>query len=243
MLAKETGIKESYKLKHEYLFEWEIPDRYVEHRVSVETLLDRGLSFEDYLTDDGRLPCLEEFRSLMIKKVLNPAFNGYTIGKHLGQMARCFGARAPVKEIANQILTDCPQGFYPNYKGQFVRWKERKDDVPETVDFDHFYWITRGINESLFDCWLSDAIFVEDFLAHVKWANELTKEMEILWELYWDNLCDEIYTGANSNSAANRAQELQVRESQVNEMIEKEAVSIGLWSIYSCSQPCSPVQK
>lgn len=90
-----------------------------------------------------------------------------------------------MKEIANQILTDCPRRIFVDYKGQFVKWQY---DVLETMDFDHFYWITRGINEAVFDCWLSDTTFLEYFLAHIEWANELTKEMETLWEFYWENL-------------------------------------------------------
>lgn len=72
MLALATGIKDSYIFRHEYLFEWEIPDQYVEHRISVETLLDRGLNLDDYLKDNSRLPCLEELRSMMIKKGIEP---------------------------------------------------------------------------------------------------------------------------------------------------------------------------
>lgn len=50
------------------------------------------------------------------------------------------------------------------------------------------------------------------------------------WELYRDDL---IWIGPNSDSAGSRARELRMREHNMNELIEKEAVSIGLWSTFS----------
>jgi hypothetical protein len=47
-LAQENGEDEPRKFKDEYIFEWEIPEKYIVHRVSVQTLLERGLDMERY---------------------------------------------------------------------------------------------------------------------------------------------------------------------------------------------------
>lgn len=87
--------------------------------------------------------------------------------------------------------------------------------------------MTRGVNETLFDCWLSDDSFLPDLLAQVEWAHNLTEGMGILCEHYWENLYHETWTGANSHFAADGAEKLQMREREIHELIEKDAVSIG----------------
>ncbi|GFF60995.1 hypothetical protein IFM51744_10551 [Aspergillus udagawae] len=104
--------------EYEYIFEWEVPEQYVEHRVSLQTLLDRGLDLCDYLDETDHLPDLKTLRKEMTKRLLNPSFSGYDIGRSLGRMARCFGARAPVYEIASQLLTDCPRRIGVNHQYQ-----------------------------------------------------------------------------------------------------------------------------
>ena len=55
-LAREIGLDaESQMLfKDEYLFEWEIPRRYVVHVVSLQTLYNRGFAMESYMVPDER---------------------------------------------------------------------------------------------------------------------------------------------------------------------------------------------
>lgn len=48
------------------------------------------------------------------------------------------------------------------------------------------------IDEALFDLWLADGNFIVDCVAH-----DLTSEMEILWELHWEDFCFEVRTGSN----------------------------------------------
>jgi hypothetical protein len=45
-LAEECGLPEPNLRYHEFVFEWAIPDEYVLHKVSLQTLMDRGLSWE-----------------------------------------------------------------------------------------------------------------------------------------------------------------------------------------------------
>ena len=45
-LAKECGLSEPSLFYHEIVFEWAIPENYVLHKVSLQTLMDRGLQWE-----------------------------------------------------------------------------------------------------------------------------------------------------------------------------------------------------
>ncbi|KAJ5562765.1 hypothetical protein N7461_001526 [Penicillium sp. DV-2018c] len=216
-LALELGYspEERRKFMHEYIFEWEIEYQYVEHMVSVETLLDRGLDLDSYLQND-RLPDLRGFRGLMIDMILDLPLDGYSVGRELGRMARCFGARAPVKEIANSLLTDCPTWISVNEERQNVKWTitEGSNDGEyrivslEDIDFEHFYWISQGMNEVLFDSWLQDSDFIQECIAHA----ELAK----------------VWNGVNSDPATDEARTLQSREQEIHDLIERHAVSIGL---------------
>ena len=189
-LALELGYspEERRKVMHEYIFEWEIEYQYVEHMVSVETLLDRGLDLDSYLQND-RLPDLRGFRGLMIDMILGLPLDRYSVGRELGRMARCFGARAPVKEIAHGLLTDCPTWISVNEERQNVKWTITEDSDNgeyrivslEDIDLEHFYCISQGRNEALFDFWLQDSDFIQYCIAHAELANDLTAEMEILW--------------------------------------------------------------
>jgi hypothetical protein len=186
-------------------------------------IITNGMHNHD-LEDDNRLPNLRTLRSLMTDMVLNPGFDDYAIGRCLGQMARSFGARAPVNEIASQILTDCPRCISVDYQNQWVKWEEFADPI----DFDHFYWITRGINDSLFECWLADSTFYLDYLAYVEWTKHLREEMQILWDHYWEDISHEVWSGANSNLEDENARKLQRREQSMNALVEKKAIAIGL---------------
>jgi hypothetical protein len=97
-------------------------------------------------------------RQAIARHILDPFFDGYGIGVSLGFMARRFGARAPVCDIAHQILTECAKYLHVDHNAQSVcvsYWDGHK----KTLDFEHFYWIDRGIDESLFEWWLSDIDF------------------------------------------------------------------------------------
>ncbi|KAJ5575866.1 hypothetical protein N7535_002792 [Penicillium sp. DV-2018c] len=229
-LALELGYspEERRKFMHEYIFEWEIEYQYVEHMTAGWIWIP--------ISPNDRLPDLRGFRGLMIDMILDLPLDGYSVGRELGRMARCFGARAPVKEIANSLLTDCPTWISVNEERQNVKWTitEGSDNGEyrivslEDIDFEHFYWISQGMNEVLSDSWLQDSDFIQDCIAHAELANDLTAEMEILWELYWDNLYFEVWNGVNSDPATDEARTLQSREQEIHDLIERHAVSIGL---------------
>ncbi|KAJ5240532.1 uncharacterized protein N7469_002123 [Penicillium citrinum] len=236
-LALDLGYcpEEGKKFIHEYIFEWEIENRYVELIVSVDTLIDRGLDLGSYI-QNGRLPDLQGFRVSITEMILGLPLDGYSVGRELGRMAKCFGARAPVEEVAHKLWTDSPTYIYVKEESLNVKWKVTESAESgeyeifriRDIDFEHFYWMSRGIDEVLFDSWLADGIFIEERIAHAELANNLTTEMEILWELYWDDLHFEAWNGINSGSATDKARKLQSREQGIHDQIERQAISIGL---------------
>lgn len=228
-LAKALDIEGAERLRHEYVFEWQVPEEYVKHTVSVGTLLDRGLNLDPYLDEEGRLPGLSTFRSLMIDMDLGSHLDGYCVGRELGRMAKCFGARAPVKEIAHRLLIDCPIRCVTNGEMQFFEWESKKcpdtsESTVDYIDFTHFYWISAGINEALFDNWLADSAFVEEFNAHAEWANDWTAKIETRWQIFWDQLH---YTGSSCHLATDE-DELGLWEQEILAMIERDALITGL---------------
>lgn len=110
----------------------------MELRVSLETLIGRGLNFFDYL-ENGCLPNLLKLRSSIIDIILSPPLDGYAVGRELGRMARCSGARAPVEDITNKILTDCPSCISVNQEVQYIKsrieYPETDEHIFEYVDF------------------------------------------------------------------------------------------------------------
>lgn len=214
----------SGRFRHEHVFERKIPNLYVEHMVSLKTLLNRGLDLETHL-QGSFLPELQEFRCSMVNMILSKPMDGYSVGRELGHMAKCFGARAPVKTIAHGLLTNCPTWISYNKNSQWVKWEWKIDAnvyTSECFDSEHLYWISQGISDVLFDCWLADGDFIEDCITHNELVNDLTAELEILREIYFERIID--YPG----SAAEDAFELERRENEFHDIIERHAVSIGL---------------
>jgi len=131
-LAQEIWQDETNMFKDEYIFEWEVPEKYIVHKVSVQTLLERGLSMERYCkysNNKRQLPPAYLLRQDIAKHILDPANGGYNIGMSLGSMARCFGARAPVRDIAHHILSECTQYRYVNHNEMsFQRQPRRRQE-------------------------------------------------------------------------------------------------------------------
>lgn len=102
------------------------------YRLSPHTLLSRGLDLKEYLDhgdDESSLPKLSTFITRVAEGTSNSSIDGYGFGRHLAHIARCFGARAPVLEIAFQILNDCTRYFSVITKDGSEKWQ------PYTKDF------------------------------------------------------------------------------------------------------------
>jgi hypothetical protein len=173
--ASELAV--SNKFMYERLFEWEIPERYVLHRVSLRTLLDRGIGgfilqsperlqvlmerdLRDYDSQGDHPPPPLSTKALRycISEDLKSEFEP---GYYLGFFAKTFGARAPVYWIAYQLLDDC--GLHGVSTSAFAS-----------------YW-AGAIDQVLIDWWLTE----EDFIASVnEWQTEADEGQErMCWDL------------------------------------------------------------
>lgn len=102
------------------MFEGGIPPEYIRHTVSLQTLIYRGLSIERYIGNDGIAPSTGTLKYLMATKYLDDSTWQYEIGLNIGLMARCFGAQAPVLDIAKQFIDDCTVGFYLDKQDYYI---------------------------------------------------------------------------------------------------------------------------
>lgn len=121
-LAHKLGLRDdrSRRFRHEYVFDRKFSNHYGKHTVSVKTLLNRWLDLKPHLKR-GFLPELQKFRCSMANMILRKTLDRYSVGRELGQMAKCFGARAPVNTIAHELLTDCPTTIEYNINSQWVK--------------------------------------------------------------------------------------------------------------------------
>jgi len=209
-LARKIGRNKTAMFKDEFIFEWEIPEKYIVHNVSVQTLRERGLDLERYCGySNGGTSLL---RQKIAEHILGPSNSGYDVGLSLGFMARHFGARASVCDIAHQILSECIRILYIDYEAQYVRvsyWKGHET----TLDFEHLCWIDKGINEALVEWWLTDLPYKE----HCEWVSGLENEMEREWETFWECMNDDSVSLT-----------LQAREDRIHTKIEIAAIKLGL---------------
>lgn len=157
---------------YERVFEWEIPEEYVLHKVSLRTLIDRGI--EEYMpqlgSQDGEelSPSTQTLRD-SFAHYLSP--HGYTdsleawgISSTLVGLAKAFGYAAPLSWIAVQLYFDCTQ--------------------PKTVP-DREAFASNFYNDD-FDKALEDAIDtrIHDFDLSVKVFREEKDEMKdlMMWQ-------------------------------------------------------------
>jgi len=125
VLARRCGHPNPRLYKYEHVFEWEVPEECVVHRVSLQTLLDGGLGrFIPGIDQSdaaeggggaGRVPLprsTEDLRrTLALQLGIGDPWNQRATGLVLGQFARVFGP--PTRElgvwIARRLFTDCAQ--------------------------------------------------------------------------------------------------------------------------------------
>ena len=88
-LAEQCEHPEPNLFSHEVVFEWAIPERYVLHKVSLQTLVKRKLPEHWFLR-----PTTAEVRCYIARQLQQD--DPWDIGVTLGVFARNFGARAPL---------------------------------------------------------------------------------------------------------------------------------------------------
>lgn len=177
-LAEKCGMRDADKFKHEFLFEWAIPDDFVVHSVSIKTLLDRGLTLKKLLIKDQRslwLPPTAELCHGMADDIFRTDSDAWEIGLALGFFVRPFGARAPSCWIASQLFWDLiqssPWGTL-KYLGipQSVKIVSRGGE-PGHAAFSFVSQVTDGSDTCLFDWWLLDDCFVLAFEEYKRWRS------------------------------------------------------------------------
>jgi hypothetical protein len=156
-LAKKFQYEEYKRFRYEYIFTWEIPQKHLIHKVSVQTLLERGFDMQEYHLDHT-LPPTRILREQVARRILNPSHGGYYIGLDLGILVRAFGARAPGRQIALQILKDCSHVVFMDGETQILSVSYADHQVIHH-DFEHFRDIEDGIDTALYDWWLADSDF------------------------------------------------------------------------------------
>jgi hypothetical protein len=221
-LAEQCWHKKPRLLRYEYIFTWEIPHKYVMHQVSNKTLLDRGLKMEVYLRSPA-LPTTLALRENEARKILDPSYPAFDKGLNLGFLARCFGARAPTRRIASQLIRDCLRGHldddaqimwvsYPNYQAR--------------IEFREICDIEDGIDTALGDWWLTRSRFLDAYEEHCAWASEIKDVMEREWDVWCDAAMNRASYG--DSDIEFYAQQLRAKEEKLLAKIEKAAIALGL---------------
>ena len=145
-LAEKCNLPEPKLFSHEVVFEWAIPETYVLHEVSLQTLIKRGVQENFCLR-----PSTAEIRRYTARE-FQQCDDPWEIGITLGFFARTFGARAPLRWVANELFHDC------------VLVKILDDDVvrldfahgpTKIVDFQYFCHLEDGIDTALCEWWLA----------------------------------------------------------------------------------------
>ena len=224
-LAEKCQLPEPDKFSHEVVFEWAIPEKYVLHEVSLQTLMKRKLQRDWFLqpsTEEGRCSTARELQGQ----------DPWEIGITLGCFARKFGARAPLNWVSHQLFYDC---LRPKILHDDVVELTYAHEYTEKVDFQFFCDLDDGINTSLCDWWLSDIGFFQAYEGFREWR-ELTED-SMTWDLieFWETWHDVDYDGTIKElsmkeklSYDEQRSTLLAEHEKKKAVIEAEAVEIGL---------------
>jgi len=224
-LAEKCELPEPNLFSHEVVFEWAIPEKYVLHEVSLQTLMKRELQEYYFLR-----PSTAEVRDCTARELQR--HGPWEIGVTLGFFARKFGVRAPLNWVSHQLFHDC------------VRAKIVDDDVvrlnyayghTEIVDFQFFCDLDDGIDTNLCDWWLSDIDLFLEYEEFKEWREVIEDSMT--WDLieFWETWHDVDYGGTIKELSAKEKlsydeekNKLLVEHEKKKAVIEAEAVKIGL---------------
>lgn len=208
---------------HEVVFEWAIPKNYVVHKVSLQTLMKRGLQRHSFLQ-----PSTKEVRCHIARQLQQ--HDPWEIGITLGLFAQKFGARAPLHWISHQLFRDCT---WVNIEDGDVVLNYTHGHT-EIVDIQFFSDLGDGIDTGLCDLWLSDIGFLE-YEEFKEWRDvtedNMAWELIEFWETWLDVDCDGIFKdlSAKEKLSCDRAQnKLSVEHEKMRAAIEAEAVMLGL---------------
>ena len=224
-LAEKCKLPKPNLFSHEVVFEWAIPEKYVLHEVSLQTLMKRELQEHCFLQ-----PSTVDVQRYTARELQR--HGPWEIGVTLGLFARKFGARAPLNWVSHQLFHDCVR---PEIMDNDVIRLNYAPGYTEIVDFQFFRDVVDGIDTSLCDWWLSDVDFFLDYEEFKKWR-EVTED-SMTWDLieFWETWHDGDYDGTIKELSAKERlsydeekNKLLVGHEKKRVAIEAEAVNIGL---------------
>jgi hypothetical protein len=217
---------------YEKVFEWAIPEKYVLHKVSLQSLMDRGIQQRYFLQ-----PSTAEVRRCTAERLQRTILldGPWETGVGLGYFARNFGARAPLNWISHQLFQDCVSTEIVADDLARLTYKYGTYRSSETVDFNFLCDLDDGIYTSLCDWWLSDIDFSLDYSEFEEWRDVM--EDSITWDLidFW-----ETWHGVNCNGISraiskkekliyeNIQKHLLMKHEEIRAAIEAKAVKMGL---------------
>ncbi|KAG7291775.1 hypothetical protein NEMBOFW57_001795 [Staphylotrichum longicolle] len=210
-LAKKLKLPNSILFRYEIVFEWAIPEEWVTHQVSLQTLIKRwrkGGLMEHVLDSLEPLDPLES---------LDP----WDFGAALAYFAEAFGARAPSEWIAHRVFYDCVQFDLELFSYQWVMF-EFPGGRRETEDFGFFCALDKGIKDALED-WLNDD-FASEYQNFEAWRRGVEDDMSRDWVHFWEEWQEE----EGKPAYAKALNELMEEHEAIQNGIEEEAVEIGL---------------
>ncbi|KAL4957106.1 hypothetical protein BDW69DRAFT_52541 [Aspergillus filifer] len=118
---KSHDCENSHVFKHEYLFQWEIPEHYVLHCVSLSTLLNRGIkeALGLDLHKGLRFPSFSEMQDALVDKVIGFRVPR-VIGRRLGDLAWAIYGEKCTYDLAFRVMVDCFGRYEIDGHGQYV---------------------------------------------------------------------------------------------------------------------------
>jgi hypothetical protein len=213
-LAEATGLNPGF-FQYEFVFEWGIPEDHVLHKVSLKTLMNRGLRVnpKDWST--------KQLRASMAREFERCSSYGDELGITLGLFAQKFGARAPLEWIAYQWYDDCVEARFDSSSDTVELYYAHGRS--HTVWADFFSDLEQGIDIALLDWWLEDSDYVRDFEEFENWKEMMEDGMN------WDGIdILELWHGEELEDDWTPWDLLWAKNKDIEEEIEAEAVRIGL---------------
>lgn len=194
--------------RYEIVFEWSIPQEYVKHRVSLATLMERGLDWSKYgVAPRYELPTTEKLREAMAHDFVpsEPYLDFYEVGLGLGIDARCFGARAPSLWLAERLFCDC------NRDGQLILESHEE--------------LTDGIDRALIEWWLTDSEFLGAYEG-LQAEEEMMEEVKLdLHTSFWQEWGPD---DVDPEGLQAEKETIEKKLAEIDKSIERDRTRIGL---------------
>jgi hypothetical protein len=198
LLAEQCGERNLARFSHEFLFEWAVPEEYVSHLVSLETLMDRwqGSPIMDHVLEYP--PSTTQALKNTIAELLGSVSGGcdpWEIGEVLADFATTFGASAPLNWIVYQLFIDCcvPTGFDVELDEDMIQLKFSSDHSMVVNVHDWYRELEQGAAAVLEEC-SESIVFSTDHDDLEEWKYAVEGEIEPPeWDedVFLDRWCDE----------------------------------------------------